>query len=64
MNTRHGQDAEALERMINRLGVRAMTAKSSAEFEAAERSAAKLLKIREHLKAKEGAQNENAGRLV
>lgn len=48
MNTRHGQDAEALERMINRLGVRAMTAKSSAEFEAAE-----LRKIREQLNAKE-----------
>lgn len=53
MNTRHGQDAEALKLMMNRLGVRAMTAKSSAEFEAAERSAAKLRKIREQLNAKE-----------
>lgn len=54
MNTRHdGQDAEALDYMMDRLGERAMSAKSSAEFEAAERSAAKLLKIREHLKAKE-----------
>lgn len=53
MNTRHGQDAEALKLMMNRLGVRAMTAKSSAEFEAVERSAAKLRKIREQLNAKE-----------
>lgn len=54
MSTRHdGQDAEALDYMMNRLGERAMTAKSSAEFEAKERLAEeKLLKILEHLKAK------------
>lgn len=48
----NGSDAEALERMINRLGLLAMSAKSSADFEAAKRLAEKLLKILEQLKAK------------
>lgn len=53
MNTRHGQDAGALDYMINRLSRRALSAKSSAEFEAVERRAEELLKIRERLRAKE-----------